>query len=171
MATSWTDLSWGHVLEWRWTALHSVLSMWWELQCLQEWKQRCVFGLLWHMFTCYRDPAMIVSMKHSECYKLFKRLDKQVTASAKEMYIKEKGSPARIQALKWQVPFCSLSSVEWGLDFPSAAEELIIKHLQARTWGLCSWNVSPDLFVSFHQTPEWLLPMSVWSSSTLGPFS
>lgn len=92
MATSCTDLSRGHVLEWRWTALHSVLSMWWELQCLQEWNQRCVFGLLWHMFTCYRDPAMIVTLNVLHWNKLFKRLDKQVTASAKEMYVKEKGA-------------------------------------------------------------------------------
>lgn len=31
-------------------------------------------------------------MKHIECNKLFKRLDEQVTASAKEMYVKEKGA-------------------------------------------------------------------------------
>lgn len=33
---------------------------------------------------------MIVSVKHIKCYKLFKRLDKQVTAPSKEMYVKEK---------------------------------------------------------------------------------
>lgn len=38
---------------------------------------------------------MIVSMKHIERYKLFKGLDKQVTASAKEMYVKEKGGTTR----------------------------------------------------------------------------
>lgn len=35
---------------------------------------------------------MIVSVKHTECYKLFKRLEKQVTESAKETYVKEKGA-------------------------------------------------------------------------------
>lgn len=33
----------------------------------------------------------MVSVKHIECYKLLKTLDKQVTASAREMYVKEKG--------------------------------------------------------------------------------
>lgn len=105
----------------RWTTLHSVLSMWWELQRLQEWNPRCIFGLLWHMFTCYRDPAMIVSMKHVECCKLFKRLDKQGTASAREMYVKEKwGGHYKnkfIQVWKWQVPLCSHSSTDMRLGF------------------------------------------------------
>lgn len=84
----------------RWTTLHSLLSMWWELQCLQEWNQRCIFGLLWHLFARYWDPAMTVSLKHIECYKLFKRLDKQVTESAKEMYVKEKGSTTRTSSFR-----------------------------------------------------------------------
>lgn len=136
----------------RWTTLHSVLSMWWELQCLQEWNQRCVFGLLWHMFTCYRDPAMIVSMKHIERYKLFKGLDKQVTASAKEMYVKEKGGTTRTSLFRPKndkCPFAHTALQKWGLDFPSAAEELFSKHLQPRTWVLYNWNGSPDLSVSF----------------------
>lgn len=43
---------------------------------------------------------MILSVKHTECYKLFKRLDKQVTESAKEMYVKEKGGTTRTSSLR-----------------------------------------------------------------------
>lgn len=35
---------------------------------------------------------MIVSIKHMKSYKLVKRLDKQGTAFAKGMYVKEKGT-------------------------------------------------------------------------------
>lgn len=56
----------------RWTMLYSFMSMWWELHCLQEWNQRRIFSLLWHMFTCHRDPSMIVSIKHIKSYKLKK---------------------------------------------------------------------------------------------------
>lgn len=46
-------------------------------------------------------------------------------------------------------PFAHTALQKWGLDFPSAAEELFIKHLQPRTWVLYNWNGSPDLSVSF----------------------
>lgn len=99
----------------RWTMLYSVMSMWWELHRLQEWNQRCFFGLLWHMFTCYRDPSMIVSIKHIKHYKLLKRLDKQGTASAKEKYVKEKGGTTRTSSIrlkKGNVPICWHSAAD-----------------------------------------------------------
>lgn len=51
---------------------------------------------------------MIVSMKHVECYKLFKRLDKQGTASAREMYIKEKcvGRTTRTSSFRFENDKC-----------------------------------------------------------------
>ena len=84
----------------RWTMLYSLMSMWWELHRLQEWNQRRIFGLLWHMFTCYRDPSMTVSIEHIKSYKLLKRLDKQGTASAKEMYVKAKGGTTRTSSVR-----------------------------------------------------------------------
>lgn len=175
MATSCTDLSWGYVLEWRWTTLHSLLSMWWDLQCLQEWNQRCIFGLLWHMFTCYRDLAMIVSMKHIKCYKLFKRLDKQVSAPANEIHLKKKG------ALQEQV-HSGLKMKSAPLLTQLCRHEAWIFLLQPKSSLLNTSNPEPSsvqleciswskqcFFPSRKQSR--LLSISVWSSSTLGPSS
>lgn len=96
----------------RWTMLHSLMSMWWELHCLQEWNQGRIFGLLWHMFTCNWDPSMIVSIKHMKSYKPVKRLDKQGTASAKGMYVKEKGTGISSIRLK---TLANIALQIWGL--------------------------------------------------------
>lgn len=76
----------------------------------------------------------------------------QVTAPAKEMYIKAKGGTTRTSSGRVKndkCPFAHTALQTWGWDSPSAAEDLIIQHLQPRTWVLCNWNVSPDLNVSF----------------------
>lgn len=52
---------------------------------------------------------MIVSVKHIECYKLFKRLDKQVTESAKEMYVKEQGGTTRTSSFRVKNYKCPLA--------------------------------------------------------------
>lgn len=49
---------------------------------------------------------MIVSMKHIKCYKLFKRLDKQVAAPANEIHVKEKGGTTRTSSFRLKNEKC-----------------------------------------------------------------
>lgn len=60
---------------------------------------------------------MTVSIKPIKSYKLFKRLDNQGTASAKEMYAKEKGAlQEQVQSSlrKETCPFATVALQTWG---------------------------------------------------------
>lgn len=155
----------------RWTTLYSVLSMWWELQCLQEWNQRCIFGLLWHMFPCYWDSAMTVSMKHIKCYKLFKDWTNKWQHLLKKCMLKKRG------ALQEQV-HSGLKMKSAPLLTQLCRHEAWIFLLQPKSSLLntsssvqlecISW--SKQCFFPSKQQSR-LLSISVWSSSTLGPSS
>lgn len=141
--------------------LHSLMSMWWELHCLQEWNQRHIFGLLWHMFTCYWDPSLIVS-------NFLKDWTNRGRHLLKKYKLKKWGAPREQVQTGLRQEMCPFATIAQEAGFvPSTAEELWLKTSRAGHQVLHNWSRSYVLSdISFPNNRVLLL-----THCTLGPTS